>query len=50
MATLYRMNTETGEIRSEDEWLELLPPWDDGGAEQFDALVQVERDDNGNWM
>lgn len=50
MTTLYRMDLETGEVRSDDEWLALLPAWEDGGRERFERLVQVERDENGNWM
>lgn len=40
------MNPATGTVDTEENWQEMVPPWE---WEEMD-LFEVEQDDNGNWV
>lgn len=48
------MNPFTGSIDTEENWLSEMPTWETtedglGPWEQFDSLIEVIKDENGNW-
>lgn len=53
--TIYLMNIPTGSVDTKDQWLSEMPTWEvssDGltPQQQFDSLVEVVMDDDGNWV
>lgn len=49
----FLMNPFTGSVDTKDNWLAEMPTWDEDPAEcqrQFDSLVEVIKDENGDWV
>lgn len=51
----YLMNTATGSVDTEENWLAEMPTWEceEGQPtreEQFAALVEVVKDEAGDWV
>lgn len=49
----YLMNTVTGSVDTLDHWAAEMFTWDDDPAEcqrQFNALIEVVQDINGDWI
>lgn len=49
----FLMNHYTGSVDTEENWLEEMPTWDDDPKEcqrQFDTLIEVAKNDNGDWF
>lgn len=48
----YLMNPDTGSVDTEENWRAEMYGWDEDRTEcehQFDALIEVEKDQNGDW-
>lgn len=58
MITKYLMEPNSGSVDTEENWLAEMPTWDCEDdeeesltqQEQFDSLIEVVKDKNGNWM
>lgn len=48
--TTYLMNVVTGTVDTKENWLDEMKDWGDTQQEQFDSLVEVVKDDMGNWV
>ncbi len=49
----YLMNPFTGSVDTEESWLSEMPTWNDDPKEcqrQFDTLIEVTKNDNGDWV
>lgn len=53
-AEKFLMNPATGSVDTEENWLAEMPTWEDADGktpqEQFDSLVEVKKDDDGQWV
>jgi len=52
--TKYLMNIDTGSVDTEANWLADMPNWEESEdftrQQQFDSLVEVVKDENGDWV
>jgi len=50
MMAKYLMNPATGSVDTEENWLAVMPAWEGEQQEQFDSLIEVVKDDDGQWI
>ncbi|WP_119298780.1 hypothetical protein [Vibrio cholerae] len=48
--TKYLMNPATGSVDTEENWLSEMPTWEGDQQAQFDSLIEVEKDADGDWV
>ena len=46
----YLMNLVTGSIDTESQWLSDMTTWEGDAQEQFDSLVEVVKNTDGDWV
>src|SRR5690625_3194113 len=50
----FLMNPATGSVDTEENWLAEMPGWEDSNGktpqEQFESLIEVKKDDDGQWV
>ena len=47
----YLMNSVTGSIDTESQWLSDMTTWEgDDAQEQFDSLIEVVKNSDGDWV
>ena len=46
----YLMNPVTGSIDTESQWLSDMTTWEGDAQEQFDSLVEVVKNTDGDWV
>lgn len=46
----YLMNPATGSVDTKESWLAEMPKWEGDQQAQFDSLVEVVKDDSGDWV
>ena len=49
----FLMNSFTGSVDTEENWLSEMPTWNDDPKEcqrQFDTLIEVTKNDSGDWI
>ena len=47
---IYLMNVATGSVDTKENWLSEIDSWGDNAQEQFDSLVEVVKNKNGEWV
>jgi|TARA_Y100001951_G_C11294393_1_gene274507 hypothetical protein len=48
--TKYLMNPATGSVDTEENWLAEMLTWEGDQQAQFDALIEVEQTESGDWV
>ena len=46
----YLMNLVTGSIDTESQWLSDMTTWEGDAQEQFDSLIEVVKNSDGDWV
>ena len=46
----YLMNLVTGSIDTESQWLSDMTTWEGDAQEQFESLVEVVKNTDGDWV
>ena len=46
----YLMNPVTGSVDTESQWLSDMTTWEGDAQEQFDSLVEVVKNTDGDWV
>lgn len=44
------MNPRTGSVDTEENWLAEMPTWEGDQHTQFNTLIEVKQDENGDWI
>lgn len=48
--TKFLMNPATGSVDTEENWLAEMSEWEGDQQAQLDALVEVVKDESGDWV
>ena len=46
----YLMNLVTGSVDTESQWLSDMTTWEGDAQEQFDSLIEVVKNSDGDWV
>ena len=46
----YLMNPVTGSVDTESQWLSDMTTWEGDAQDQFDSLIEVAKNTDGDWV